>query len=124
MLLAEDNLVNQKVANTILQRLGCHVDCVVNGAEAVEAARQGVHNVILMDCQMPVMDGYEATRRIRSYDSQIPIIALTANAVKGDRELCLQAGMTDYLSKPIRIDALEAMLARWVPGEEESPAGR
>jgi len=124
VLLAEDNLVNQKVANTILQRLGCHVDCVVNGAEAVEAARQGVHNVILMDCQMPVMDGYEATRRIRSYDSQIPIIALTANAVKGDRELCLQAGMTDYLSKPIRIDALEAMLARWVPGEEESPAGR
>jgi two-component system, sensor histidine kinase and response regulator len=106
-LLAEDNEINEMVATEILTRSGCEVTVVRNGFEAVEAAERGGLDVILMDCQMPKMDGLEATRHIRKRESatsptaHIPIIALTANAIKGDRELCLAAGMDGYVSKPI-----------------------
>ncbi len=107
VLLAEDNDINQFVAMEILRRSGLSGDVVSNGKEALDAARTGRYDIILMDCQMPVMDGFEATRNIRAEEAadpsrrRMPIIALTANAVKGDREACLQAGMDDYVTKPI-----------------------
>ncbi len=107
ILLAEDHEINQMVAVEILTRAGCKVTVVANGQEALEAVQRGGLDLVLMDCQMPVLDGLEATRRIRKYESEskpgahIPIIALTANAIKGDRELCLAAGMDGYVTKPI-----------------------
>ncbi|MGB3543399.1 response regulator, partial [Rubrivirga sp.] len=113
VLIADDNLVNQKVAARLLDRLGCDHETVVNGAEAVEAVQNSAYDVVLMDVQMPVMDGLEATRRIREWDGPQPhVIALTANAMDGDREACLEAGADDYLSKPVRLDQLEAALER------------
>jgi signal transduction histidine kinase len=114
VLLAEDNVVNQKVAVHMLEKLGGQVDVVANGGEAVEMARSFAYDVILMDCQMPEMDGYEATRLIRQQHPKLPIIALTANAMKGDSQRCLEAGMDDYLTKPITHDALQTALARWL----------
>jgi signal transduction histidine kinase/CheY-like chemotaxis protein len=116
VLVVEDNLVNQKVAVRILTRLGHAVNVANNGLEAVEAVRSGNVDLILMDCQMPTMDGFEATRAIRCLDEDVaglPIIALTANALDGDREKCLAAGMDDYLAKPVGAEALAAMVARW-----------
>jgi len=125
LLLAEDNLVNQKVALAQLGKLGYRADVVRDGQEALDALEGGAYDVILMDCQMPGVDGLEATRRIRQAElsnagngasaRHVHIIALTANAMPGDREECLRAGMDDYLSKPFRLDALEAALnrARW-----------
>ena len=115
VLLAEDNAINQKVARRVLEKQGFTVDCVVNGLEAVEAVQKTRYDLVLMDCQMPGMDGLEATRRIRAAESpgtRLPIIALTANAMKGDREMCLEAGMDDYLPKPFNRDALLEKLQR------------
>ena len=111
VLVAEDNLVNQKVAARMLQRLGATPDVVANGAEALEALHRQRYDVVLMDVQMPEMDGLEATRRLRAELSEQPrVIALTANAMTGDREACLAAGCDDYLTKPIQADALEQAL--------------
>ena len=120
VLLVEDNEVNREIAGAILDTLGCQVDCAHDGAQAVAAARAGIYDLILMDCQMPIMDGFAATRQIRSEEQQTerarcPIIALTANALAGDREQCLAAGMTDYLAKPINRAQLAAALERNLP---------
>lgn len=115
VLLAEDNEINTKVATQILKRLGCVVTAVENGAMAVEALQKQEFDIVLMDVQMPVMDGLAATREIRSRDfpqRDIPIIALTANAMNGDRERCIESGMTDYLYKPVKPADLAAALFR------------
>ncbi|HXG47999.1 MAG TPA: ATP-binding protein [Methylomirabilota bacterium] len=117
ILLAEDNVTNQRLAQRMLAKLGCVVDIANDGVEAVRLARAGRYDLILMDCSMPHMTGYDATREIRSTeqdDRHIPIIAITANAMRGDREKCLAAGMDDYLSKPVQQQALRDMLARWL----------
>ncbi|MHB8867715.1 MAG: PAS domain-containing hybrid sensor histidine kinase/response regulator [Thermoleophilia bacterium] len=131
VLLAEDNLVNQKVALKTLENLGFRADVVSNGADAVEALRSKEYSLVLMDVQMPGVDGIEATSRIRdphmgALDPTIPIVALTAHAMAGDRQKCLDAGMDDYLSKPIKLDELAEILSRWIPttpGEQPPPAG-
>lgn len=121
-MLAEDNPVNQKVAHKMLARFGYRVDVVSNGLEVVDSINRVSYDVILMDCQMPEMDGYEATRRIRTIqqDANLPpvrIIAMTAHALQGDREKCLAAGMDDYLSKPVRPAELKQALERCHPAE-------
>lgn len=121
LLLAEDNSINQQVAMHLLGKLGYTVDVAQNGAEAVHMVQQGDYDMVLMDCQMPVMDGFEATRAIRSLASpvsRIPIIAVTANALPGEREKCLAAGMDDYVPKPVSKYALDEALVRWMPVHE------
>jgi CheY-like chemotaxis protein len=116
VLVAEDNVVNQKVAVRMLQRLGCEAEVAVNGREALAALESISFDLILMDCQMPEMDGYQAATEIRRRESgpgRLPIIALTAHAIQGSREKCLEAGMDDYLSKPINPQTLSEMLRRW-----------
>ena len=116
VLLAEDNLVNLEVALAMLNKLGCKVKVVTNGMDAVETYRRGLFHLILMDCQMPKMDGYTATDRIRQIEngeSRVPIVALTAHAMERDRERCLKAGMDDYLSKPFSHAGLVAVLQKW-----------
>ncbi len=120
ILLAEDDPTNQRVARGILGRLGIHVDLVENGAEAIQALRHRDYDLVLMDIQMPDMDGLETTQRIREAETgvrntAIPIIAMTAHAMEGDREQCIRAGMNDYLSKPVTLDALQAALEKWLP---------
>ena len=120
ILLAEDNITNQQVAVGILKKLGLRADAVANGAEAVKALETLPYDLVLMDVQMPEMNGLEATRHIRNPQSavrnhQIPIIAMTAGAMQGDREKCLEAGMNDYVSKPIFPQALAEALDRWLP---------
>jgi len=132
ILLAEDNPVNQRVAVHMLTKMGLSVDVANNGEEAVAAVEKGGYSLVLMDCQMPLLDGYEATAAIRKGESgkRIPIIAMTANAMEGDREKCLTAGMDDYLSKPIESDRLATMLKSWLadvpPLKEENvrPSGK
>ncbi|MBF0422770.1 MAG: PAS domain S-box protein [Magnetococcales bacterium] len=126
ILLAEDNLVNQKVTLLQLKKLGYSAHAVANGKEAVEAVGRVPYALILMDCQMPVMDGFEATHAIRRLDrsnsGHIPVIAMTANAMKGDRERCLNAGMDDYMSKPVSPSTLREKLRFWIPkGPQEAP---
>jgi CheY-like chemotaxis protein/HPt (histidine-containing phosphotransfer) domain-containing protein len=125
-LVVEDNVVNQKVAVRMLEKLGCRVDVVANGREALEALEQIAYDCVFMDCQMPEMDGYEATMAMRTRESQtgghVPIIAMTANAMQGDREQCLAAGMNDYIGKPVQAPDLLAMLRKWVPSPVETPA--
>ena len=120
VLLAEDNVESQDVGVGLLESAGCHVDVAVDGRGALERADAGHYDLILMDCRMPGIDGYAATRSIRVGDGPnagTPIVALTASAMKGDRERCLAAGMDDHVAKPIRRDDLNALLARWiVPG--------
>lgn len=121
ILLAEDNHINQKLALGLLTELGYSIDLVVNGVEVLAALKNRSYDIILMDCQMPEMDGFEVTRRIRNngLESQQPrIIAVTANALKGDREKCLAAGMDDYISKPIMEEELVRVLRHW--GEKEN----
>jgi CheY-like chemotaxis protein len=114
ILLAEDNAVNQKLALRILEQMGYRADVASNGIEAIESIERQVYDVILMDVQMPEMDGLNATREIRKllHATQPHIIAMTANAMEGDREACLAAGMDDYISKPIRVDELVRALER------------
>ena len=116
VLLAEDNLVNRNLATMQLTKLGFTVKTVENGQEAVEMALRDNYALIFMDCQMPVMDGFEATRTIRKAEStlgrHIPIVAMTANAMEGDRDKCISAGMDDYISKPVRIKNLREALER------------
>jgi CheY-like chemotaxis protein len=116
ILVAEDNPVNQKLAQRILQKMGYKPDLVANGIEVIEALRRQQYDLILMDVQMPEMDGLDATREIiREFgeESRPRIIAMTANAMRGDREVCLSAGMDDYISKPIRLVELQEILIRW-----------
>jgi signal transduction histidine kinase len=118
VLVAEDNSVNQMVAVAMLKRLGIHADIATNGEEAVEAMSSLPYDLVLMDCRMPVMDGYAACLAIRTREKnrhRTPVIAMTANAIEGDRERCLAAGMDDYLSKPVRLGELSAMMQRWLP---------
>ena len=123
ILLAEDNVTNQQVALGILGRLGLRADAVSNGAEAVRSLETVPFDLVLMDVQMPEMDGLEATRHIRDPKSavkrhDIPIIAMTAHAMQGDRERCLDAGMNDYLTKPVSPQALADALERWLPRDD------
>jgi CheY-like chemotaxis protein/HPt (histidine-containing phosphotransfer) domain-containing protein len=129
VLIAEDNLLNQLVAERVVSRLGYQVDLVVNGAEALKALADTAYSAVLMDCHMPILDGYQATKEIRRREGggkRIPIIAMTAGALVEDRARCLAAGMDDYVSKPVDVKALEAMLTRWisssVPAARSDPA--
>jgi len=120
VLLAEDNAVNQELVKIMLEYLGCRVEAVANGKEAVEAFRRSTFDLIFMDCQMPLMDGFEAVRRIRELEKtaanrmHTPIVALTAHALPSDRQNCLDAGMDDYLSKPFRQEQLREIVERWL----------
>ncbi|MEW6765308.1 MAG: ATP-binding protein [Pseudomonadota bacterium] len=114
VLLVEDNPVNQMVARKILERLGLRVTVAPSGEAALEHTAAGAFDAVLMDCQMPGMDGLETTRRIRHQGANLPIIALTANATENDRQACMLAGMDDFLSKPFRAEVLQATLARWL----------
>ena len=126
VLVVEDNQANQSVAAVMLRMLGCEMELAENGQEGVNKAKELTYDIILMDCQMPVMDGFEAAAEIRAWERKhgveglTPIIAVTANALPGDREKCLAAGMSDYLSKPYRMMDLRAMLARWVPDDRST----
>jgi len=136
ILLVEDNPVNQALSTAMLSYFGCHADLAENGLEALEKLASEHYDLILMDCQMPEMDGYEATAAIRKKEvvcrecgesRHIPIVALTAHALEGDREICLRAGMDDYLSKPFKIEEIHSILLRWLdpmPGMEEVTKGR
>jgi len=118
ILVVEDNPVNRKVAVTMLRKLGYPCEVAVDGQEAIASLARGPYSLVLMDCQMPVVDGFQATRMIRARQdaqSRAPIIALTANAMEGDRERCLEAGMDDYLMKPLQMPVLKAMLETWLP---------
>lgn len=117
MLLVEDNPVNQTVIEAMLRSLGYQVSLVGDGQQAVQNCSRHDYAAILMDCRLPLMDGYEATRQIRQLQQcqQVPIIALTANALQGDREACLEAGMNDYLAKPFKRADLQRILLRWLP---------
>ena len=126
VLVAEDNSTNQIVAQGVLEQFGCNVDVVDNGNEAVIAASRKDYALIFMDCQMPVMDGYVATKEIRNGeslrgDAQTPIVALTAHAMKGDREHCLAVGMDDYLTKPFKEQQLATILSKWLGAVERKP---
>jgi len=133
ILVAEDNQTNQEVVLAMLTRLGCQVDMAGNGVETIKALQTADYDIVLMDCEMPEMDGYEATARIRAPETgvrnpRIPIIAVTADAMVGDRNKCIAAGMNDYLTKPIEPEELTAALTKWVvsPGEgdPDSSTGR
>ena len=125
ILLAEDNRINQMLAEALLGKLGLATECVANGREAVEAVQNDNFALVLMDVNMPLMDGLQATREIRALDGQkaaIPIIAMTASAMDEDRQRCAEAGMNDYISKPVEVDELQRLIARWtnIPSVESA----
>ena len=135
ILLVEDNAINQEVAKATLAQLGCRVEVANHGAEALERLERQSYDLVFMDCQMPVMDGFQATARIRERERQaslapgavgrrLPIIALTAHAISGDRDRCLAVGMDDYLSKPFTREDLSALLKRWLPASAPSARGQ
>lgn len=120
MLVAEDNVVNQKVAVLLLRKLGCWVEVAANGKEAVELACRLPFDLIFMDCQMPEMDGFEASQEIRRRNpggKRIPIVAMTAAATSEDRIACINAGMDQVLTKPVKPDLLRDVLEQWAPLE-------
>jgi len=122
VLVVEDNIVNQKLVTKMLEILGCRVDVAANGIEAVEMIKKLTYGLVFMDCQMPEMDGYEATAEIRRYEDtskHTPIIAMTAHTMQGDREKCLEAGMDDYISKPIKKESVSEMIKKWASRREE-----
>jgi CheY-like chemotaxis protein/HPt (histidine-containing phosphotransfer) domain-containing protein len=124
VLVVEDNPTNQQVANAMLRSLGVQVTLASNGQEAVELVQNCDFDLVLMDCQMPVMDGYQATAAIRQLPlgrgERLPIAAVTANALQGDEQNCLEAGMNDFLPKPFKLAQLQALLARWLPRAGET----
>ena len=127
VLVAEDNPVSQQVARRMLESLGCTVDIAATGRQVLTAMRTHRYSLVFMDCQMPEMDGYEATRTLRTEEDgtrRTPVVALTAGAMEGDAQRCLDAGMDAYLTKPVRLDDFASALERWVPrsGEEPEPA--
>jgi len=129
VLLVEDNIVNQKVAEAVLRKIGCEADVASNGKEAIKALESQNYDVVLMDVQMPELDGFETTRIIRDPASsvrnhEVPIIAMTAHAMKGDRERCLEAGMNDYVAKPVRFRELVEVISKYanIPRPEDAPA--
>jgi two-component system, sensor histidine kinase len=127
VLLVEDNPINQQVVLLLLESLGCRVDLAQDGAQAVERAGRERYDLVLMDCQMPRMDGYDATRAIRRHDGEngggrTPIIALTAHALSGDRAKCFEAGMDDFLSKPVSLQELQAAVGKWIPDRPKAAA--
>jgi len=127
VLAAEDNAVNQRVVRSQMEKLGVAVDIVNNGKEALEAILKGDYKLVLMDCQMPILDGLAATRELRSREAalglpRMPVVAMTANALDGDERHCLEAGMDDYLPKPVKLENLEKVLDRWIP--ESRPAAQ
>jgi CheY-like chemotaxis protein len=130
ILLVEDNVINSRVAQNVLGKLGYRTDLVADGQEALGVLETTDYDLVLMDCMMPTMDGFEATARIRDQNSKVlnrkvPVIALTANAMQGDREKCLEAGMDDYLSKPLKKEELAQVLKKWLPqGGPNSTAAR
>ncbi len=128
VLVAEDNAVNQRLAQALLTRLGLTVTLVADGKAALDTLAGGGFDLVLMDCQMPVMDGYAATRALRERERsavgpRMPVVAMTANAMAGDREQCLEAGMDDYLAKPVQLERLERALARWLPVRQGAADG-
>lgn len=124
ILMAEDNQINQRVGKLILQRAGFNIDLVSDGYEALEAHKAKPYDLILMDCQMPTMDGFEASRQIRSLNQHQPVIvAVTANALVGERERCLDAGMDDYLSKPFQAEQLVAVVKKWITSKRRTTDG-
>ena len=117
VLLVEDDRIARYVVEKMLKETGCRVDTVSDGRGAVAAVAAGKYDVVLLDCQMPIMDGYEATARIRQLEGKrrhTPIVAMTASVMQGQRERCLAAGMDDFLGKPLDLQRLESALARWV----------
>jgi len=123
VLLVEDNLINQKVTMSMLKNMNCQVHISNHGLEALVAIKEQRYDLILMDCHMPEMDGYTATTHILAYEKQegcphTPIVALTANSLQGDLEKCLEAGMDDYLSKPLSMKKLENIILKWLATHE------
>ncbi|MBF0203363.1 MAG: response regulator [Desulfamplus sp.] len=119
ILLAEDNPINRQLALTMLRKIGYNANAVINGKEALKALVLDKYDLLLMDCQMPEMDGYEATKKIRQGDAgiqnvKIPVIAMTANSMQEDREKCLESGMDDYISKPVHHKTIEKILEKWL----------
>ena len=118
VLIAEDNVINQKVALLMLERMGVRADVAANGKEVMQMLEMLPYDIVLMDCHMPEMDGYETTAAIRRREGgirKVAIIAMTAEAIQGSREQCLNAGMDDFLTKPIKVQDLIEVLRRWIP---------
>jgi CheY-like chemotaxis protein/anti-sigma regulatory factor (Ser/Thr protein kinase) len=122
LLVVDDNEVNRKVAVGFLRKMGHDVDTAEDGRQAVDAVESARYDFVFMDCQMPVMDGYEATRQIKARFPRLPVVAVTANAMEGDRERCLAAGMDDYMTKPVKREKLQDMLDRWLNASLKSQA--
>lgn len=125
ILVVEDNLVNQKVISAMLEKLNHSVDIVANGQQALEKVNEHRYDIVFMDCQMPVMDGYAATREIRKLEeasgTRTPVVAMTANVLSEDQGMCFSAGMDDFMAKPILLDGLKDIIQKWCPEEDSNP---